>query len=100
MSPRLSFVMHRLLDHLVGGGQQRFRDGEAEALFERSTSAYTSPTDRPPRCLPSPASGLVPRLDRPSGNVTGFATVEASMGGKWLECSPRSLLDSSGPQSC
>jgi putative tryptophan/tyrosine transport system substrate-binding protein len=31
------------------------------------------------------ASGLVPRLDRPSGNVTGFATLEASMGGKWLE---------------
>jgi putative ABC transport system substrate-binding protein len=31
------------------------------------------------------ASGIVPRLDRPSGNVTGFATLEASMGGKWLE---------------
>ena len=29
MSPRLSFVMHRLLDHLVGGCQQRFRDGAA-----------------------------------------------------------------------
>ena len=31
------------------------------------------------------ASGLVPRLDRPSGNVTGFAIWEASLGGKWLE---------------
>jgi len=31
------------------------------------------------------ASGLVPRLDRPSGNVTGFATYEATLGGKWLE---------------
>ena len=31
------------------------------------------------------ASGLVPRLDRPDGNVTGFATSEASMGGKWIE---------------
>jgi putative ABC transport system substrate-binding protein len=31
------------------------------------------------------ASGLVPRLDRPGGNVTGFATNEASLGGKWLE---------------
>jgi putative ABC transport system substrate-binding protein len=31
------------------------------------------------------ASGIVPRLDRPSGNVTGFANNEASMGGKWLE---------------
>ena len=31
------------------------------------------------------ANGIVPRLDRPSGNITGFANVEASMGGKWLE---------------
>jgi putative ABC transport system substrate-binding protein len=31
------------------------------------------------------ASGLVPRLDRPGGNVTGFAIYEASLGGKWLE---------------
>jgi putative ABC transport system substrate-binding protein len=31
------------------------------------------------------ASGLVARLDRPGGNVTGFATFEATLGGKWLE---------------
>ena len=31
------------------------------------------------------ASGLVPRLDRPSGNITGFANFEPSMVGKWLE---------------
>ena len=31
------------------------------------------------------ASGLVPRLDRPGGNVTGFAVFEATLGGKWLE---------------
>jgi putative ABC transport system substrate-binding protein len=31
------------------------------------------------------ASGIVERLDRPSGNVTGFANMEASLGGKWLE---------------
>jgi putative ABC transport system substrate-binding protein len=31
------------------------------------------------------ASGIVERLDRPSGNVTGFAQYEASLGGKWLE---------------
>jgi putative tryptophan/tyrosine transport system substrate-binding protein len=31
------------------------------------------------------ASGIVPRLDRPSGNATGFASWEASLGGKWLE---------------
>jgi putative ABC transport system substrate-binding protein len=31
------------------------------------------------------ANGLVTRLDRPSGNTTGFAFLEASLGGKWLE---------------
>jgi putative ABC transport system substrate-binding protein len=31
------------------------------------------------------ASGIVPRLDRPSRNITGFALYEAPMGGKWLE---------------
>jgi putative ABC transport system substrate-binding protein len=31
------------------------------------------------------ASGIVGRLDRPSGNITGFANVEAPLGGKWLE---------------
>src|SRR5207344_2893879 len=31
------------------------------------------------------ASGIVARLDRPGGNITGFATFEASLGGKWLE---------------
>jgi putative ABC transport system substrate-binding protein len=31
------------------------------------------------------AFGLVPRLDRPSGNVTGFGSLEATFGGKWLE---------------
>jgi putative ABC transport system substrate-binding protein len=31
------------------------------------------------------ASGIVPGLDRPGGNITGFATLEASLGGKWLE---------------
>jgi putative ABC transport system substrate-binding protein len=31
------------------------------------------------------ASGIVARLDRPNGNITGFATDEATLGGKWLE---------------
>jgi putative tryptophan/tyrosine transport system substrate-binding protein len=31
------------------------------------------------------ASGIVPRLDRPSGNITGFASFEAALGGRWLE---------------
>jgi putative ABC transport system substrate-binding protein len=28
------------------------------------------------------ASGIVARLDRPTGNITGFATLEATLGGK------------------
>jgi putative ABC transport system substrate-binding protein len=31
------------------------------------------------------ASGLVRRLDRPDGNITGFAVFEATLAGKWLE---------------
>jgi putative ABC transport system substrate-binding protein len=31
------------------------------------------------------ASGIVARLDRPGGNTTGFASYEATLGGKWLE---------------
>jgi putative ABC transport system substrate-binding protein len=36
--------------------------------------------------VPDPvARGIVPRLNQPGGNVTGFALFEASLGGKWLE---------------
>jgi putative ABC transport system substrate-binding protein len=31
------------------------------------------------------ASGIVPRLNQPGGNITGFGGLEPSMGGKWLE---------------
>jgi putative ABC transport system substrate-binding protein len=31
------------------------------------------------------ANGIVARLDRPSGNITGFATIETTLAGKWLE---------------
>jgi putative ABC transport system substrate-binding protein len=31
------------------------------------------------------ARGIVARLDRPGGNITGFALFEAALGGKWLE---------------
>jgi putative ABC transport system substrate-binding protein len=31
------------------------------------------------------ASGIVERLDRPGENITGFASTEATLGGKWLE---------------
>jgi len=36
--------------------------------------------------VPDPvATGLVARLNQPGGNITGFASFEASLGGKWLE---------------
>jgi putative ABC transport system substrate-binding protein len=36
--------------------------------------------------VPDPvASGIVPRLNQPGGNVTGFASNEATLGGKWVE---------------
>jgi putative ABC transport system substrate-binding protein len=31
------------------------------------------------------ATGLVPRLNQPGGNITGFGGSEPSLGGKWLE---------------
>jgi putative ABC transport system substrate-binding protein len=31
------------------------------------------------------ASGIVAQLDHPGGNITGFADLEATLGGKWLE---------------
>jgi putative ABC transport system substrate-binding protein len=31
------------------------------------------------------ASGIVPRLDHPGGHFTGFALLEPTLGGKWLE---------------
>ena len=30
------------------------------------------------------ATGFVPGLNQPGGNITGFATLEATLGGKWL----------------
>ena len=44
-------------------------------------------------------SGIVPGLNRPGGNITGFAIYEASLAGKWLSCSRRSRPGSSGPHS-
>jgi putative ABC transport system substrate-binding protein len=55
--------------------------------------AATAAVQRETRTIPivfanvaDPVAGhLVARLDRPSGNITGFAVLEASLGGKWLE---------------
>jgi putative ABC transport system substrate-binding protein len=56
-------------------------------------SAATAALQRETRTIPivfvnvgdPVASGIVARLDRPGGNITGFAVLEGSLGGKWLE---------------
>jgi putative ABC transport system substrate-binding protein len=58
-----------------------------------STTSATLALQRETRTIPivfagvsdPVASGIVARLDRPGGNITGFATTEALLGGKWLE---------------
>jgi putative ABC transport system substrate-binding protein len=65
---------------------------QPDIMLAGGTSA-TIPLQRETRTIPvvfvnwndPVASGVVPRLDRPSGNVTGFAILEATLGGKWLE---------------
>jgi putative ABC transport system substrate-binding protein len=58
-----------------------------------NTTAPTAAVQRETRTIPivfvdvadPVASGIVARLDRPTGNVTGFALFESTLGGKWLE---------------
>jgi len=62
-------------------------------IIVTSGAAATAAVQRETRTIPivfansvdPVASGLVERLDRPNGNVTGFAQYEATLGGKWLE---------------
>jgi putative ABC transport system substrate-binding protein len=65
---------------------------QPDIILTQSTSASVA-IQRETRTIPivfasvaePVASGIVPRLDGPGGNVTGFAIYEASLGGKWLE---------------
>jgi putative ABC transport system substrate-binding protein len=65
---------------------------EPDIIVTGSTPA-TSAVQRETRTIPivfvgvidPVATGIVERLDRPSGNITGFATLEETLGGKWLE---------------
>jgi putative ABC transport system substrate-binding protein len=66
---------------------------QPDIILAASSTPATVALQRETRTIPivfagitdSVASGIVPRLDRPSGNTTGFANLEASLGGKWLE---------------
>jgi len=83
----------------AGGDTNRFRalaqelvGVQPDIILARGTPA-TVALQRETRTVPivfvavadPVAGGLVPRLDRPNGNITGFASLEASLGGKWLE---------------
>jgi putative ABC transport system substrate-binding protein len=67
--------------------------GSQPDIIVTGGTAPTAAVQRETRTIPTVfvnvsdpvASGLVPRLDRPGGNVTGFPSLEASLGGKWLE---------------
>jgi putative ABC transport system substrate-binding protein len=65
---------------------------QSDIILTGSTPATTA-VQRETRTIPivfanvaePVASGIVPRLDRPGENITGFASSEATLGGKWLE---------------
>jgi putative ABC transport system substrate-binding protein len=67
--------------------------GSQPDIIVTDTTAATAALQRETRTIPivfayvtdPVATGIVARLDRPSGNVTGFAGLEPSLGGKWLE---------------
>jgi putative ABC transport system substrate-binding protein len=71
---------------------QELVDLQLDIILTTSTPA-TAAVQRETRTIPivfasvadPVASGIVARLDRPSGNVTGFGSLEGSLGGKWLE---------------
>jgi hypothetical protein len=62
-------------------------------IIVAATAAPTVALQRETRTIPivfvnvgdPVASGIVPRLNPPGGNITGFGNQEASLGGKWLE---------------
>jgi len=65
---------------------------QPDIIVTSSTSA-TAAVQRETRTIPivfagvadPVASGFVARLDRPTGNITGFANSETSLAGKWLQ---------------
>jgi putative ABC transport system substrate-binding protein len=83
----------------AGGDINRLRAVAAELVGQQPDIIFvggataTSALRRETRTIPivftsaidPVASGFVARLDRPGGNITGFAAFEASLGGKWLE---------------
>jgi putative ABC transport system substrate-binding protein len=82
-----------------GGDNNRIRAlaqelvGLQPAIILTGTTPATVGVQRETRTIPivfvnvtdPVVTGVVARLDRPSGNITGFASWEPTFGGKWLE---------------
>jgi putative ABC transport system substrate-binding protein len=83
----------------AGGDPNRIRGlaqelvGLQPDIILANSTAATAAVQRETRTIPivfasagDPVfTGIVPRLNQPGGNTTGFATFEPSLGGKWLE---------------
>jgi putative ABC transport system substrate-binding protein len=77
--------MRALAQELVGS--------QPEIIVTMGSTPATVAVQRETRTIPiifatagdPVATGLVPNLNHPGGNITGFANLEASLAGKWLE---------------
>jgi putative ABC transport system substrate-binding protein len=73
----------------AGTDINRIRALAQETLGATATAAVQRETRTIPIVFASVsdpvASGVVPRLNQPGGNTTGFGALEASLGGKWVE---------------
>jgi putative tryptophan/tyrosine transport system substrate-binding protein len=80
------------LQFTAGAGAQKLVGLQPDVILAYNTPA-TAVLQRETRTIPivfvhvsdPVASGIVASLNRPGGNITGFANFEASLGGKWLE---------------
>jgi putative ABC transport system substrate-binding protein len=83
---------------------QELVDVQPDIILVTGSTLATAALQRETRTIPivfagvgdPVVSGIVPRLDRPGGNTTGFAYWEPSISGKWLELLSRSRPGSSG----
>jgi putative tryptophan/tyrosine transport system substrate-binding protein len=76
----------------MGRSAKELVDLQPEAILS-DTTPVTAALERETRTIPivfagvndPVASGIVAALNRPGGNITGFALYETPLGGKWLE---------------
>jgi putative ABC transport system substrate-binding protein len=88
------------IDRRSGGGDANQIRAVAQELvglqpdiIVTASTASTAALQRETRTIPivfvnvtdPVAGGIVPRLNQPGGNITGFGILEAPLGGKWLE---------------